>query len=359
MSFFKRLFGPRPDATPAGQAGPAPATPATAMPEGVKQLLFNMFGSQVYDDMVWLGQHLPEQARPVFRGLEYIEQAVQQLVPLVPEAPALVARYVGPSVTGLRQALVSHPEIASRFFLNSVEFQARVEHAVGTLQGGGVKDGGGLMEWLVQEQASQAASSAQATFFNAPMSLFLAHDSEWMSTDNSPRTRIVLWGTLSTASVFAAHLLHHLKRKFDLPSAETQGSVYAHLRVAWLAYIAQILDEDRSPSERAVRHYFGLLTGDPQVLDIYGLHMMEVFRRLLYRQGTNADIYEHFASLLLPYAPQVRSLDEINAQAFFEDSHLLPLIAAETQWLKKPCKPTSLKAMQPVCARTWRAGCSR
>lgn len=329
MSFLKRLFG----STPLG--GTTPSAPTAPLPEGVKVLLFNTFGSQAYEDIIWLGQHQPEQARLVFRGLEYIEQAAAQLGVLVPDAPALVAQYVGPSVTSLRRALAANPEIASRFFTNSVEFQARVEHAVGTLQGGGAKDSGSLVEWLAQEQANQEAATAQATFFNAPLSLFLAQDSDWASIDNTPRTRMLLWGTLSTASVLAGHLLHHLRLRFELPRVETQGAVYAHLRLAWLAYTVQLLDEEHSASERAVKQYFTVLAGNPRVLEVYGMHLMNVVRAQMYQQGTQAGNYEHFASLLLPYAPQVRTLDEAGASAFFEDSHLLPLIASETQWIQK------------------------
>ncbi|CAM3875030.1 hypothetical protein DESA109040_22685 [Deinococcus saxicola] len=150
MSFFKRLFGGAPIENQQPQTAQQQA-PAAPMTEAVKSMLFNVYGSEIYDDMVWLGQHQPGVTPPVYRGLEYIAQAIQQLQPTIPDAAALVHQYTAQSLGGLRRSLTASPEIVARFFVNAVEFQARVEYAVSTLSPMSLQDAGSIEEWLRNE----------------------------------------------------------------------------------------------------------------------------------------------------------------------------------------------------------------
>ena len=329
MSFLKRLFGGQPSQIQESHPAPMP------LPEEVKSLLFNGYGSQTYDDMLWLGQHHPERTRLVYEGLKYINQATQQLQLTVPDAATLVQQHTASSVQELRQAITTNPEVAMRFFVNCVEFQARIEHAVGTLAPASADDADSFREWLKQEDAIHKMATSTASFFNAPLSWSLAQDSEWMQIDTSPKTRMLLWGTLATANVFGGHMLSQFKRHFDLPRAEMQEAVFAHMRFAWLGYVTQILEPERSAPERAVVSYLVTLTGNPQMLEAYGVHMLNTARDQMYRAEPQTRNYERFSLILRPYAPQTEKLEEAHAEAFFERSKLMPFIAGETQCLQK------------------------
>ena len=305
------------------------------MTEAVKSMLFNVYGSEIYDDMVWLGQHQPGVTSPVYRGLEYIAQAIQQLQPTVPDAAALVHQYTAQSLGGLRRSLTASPAIVARFFVNAVEFQARVQYAVSTLAPMSPQDAGSIKEWLRNEDATHRMATSSASFFTSPLAWSLANDADWMRIDDSAKTRLLLWGTLSTANLFAGHLLNSFKQQFDLARVETQEAVFAHLRAAWMGYVTQLLDAENSLTERAVLTYLVALTGDQRMLEVYGMHMMNAFRNQLYKVDPQAENYDHFALILRPYAPQVQTLDEQRATEFFENSRLLAFVAAETQWMQK------------------------
>ena len=333
MSFFKRIFGnSSPERQEQSQEKKVIAAP---LPDEAKQLLFNGYGSQAYDDMVWLGQNYPERTQPVYGGLNYLSQSIEQLQPVVPDAAELIRQYTAPSVSHLRQAITANPDVAMRFFINCVDFQARVEHAVGTLSSPGPEDADSYRQWLKQEDAVHKMATSTASIFTAPLSWSLAQDSEWMQTDSSPTTRMLLWGTLATGNVLAGHLLNQFKRYFRFDRTEMEESVFAHLRFAWMGYVTQLMDTDRSAPERAVLNYLSALTGEPRMLEVYGMHMMNVMRNQLYNAESQAKNYEHFALILRPYAPQVEKLDEARAQEFFQRSRLLPLMAGETQWIQK------------------------
>lgn len=331
MSFFKRLFGGQ-----QSQKQEEPAqTPAPVMPDEVKQLLFNGYGSDTYDDVVWLSQHFPKTANPVFGGLNYISKAIQQLQPFVPDAAALVQHYTGSNVKGLRQAISTSPDVATRFFVNSVEFQARIEHALGTLTPTSTEYAESIREWLKQEDATHKLATSTASFFTVPLAWSLAQDNEWMQVDASPKTRMLLWGTLATANVFGGHMLSQFKQHFKLDRTETEEAVFAHMRFAWMGYVTQVIDAEGSPPERAVISYLSALTGNPRMLEVYGMHMMNAMRNQMYKVDPQAKNYDHFALILRPYAPQVEKLDEAQAEEFFQRSRLLPFTAGETQWLQK------------------------
>lgn len=305
------------------------------MPDDVKQLLFNGYGSGAYDDVASLSQQYPQIANPVFGGLGYLSKAIQQLQPFVPDAASLVHHHTAPSVQSLRPTISASPQIATRFFINCVEFQARIEHALATLAPSSTQDAESIKEWLKQEDATQHMATSTASFFTAPLAWSLARDDEWARIDASPRARMLLWGTLATANVFGGHMLAQFKPWFALPRPEVQEAVFAHMRAAWMGYVTKVLDAERSPAEQAVVQYLAALTGDPDMLDAYGMHMMNAVRNQMYKTQSQAKNYEHFAMLLRPYAPEVEHLDESQAEAFFQRSRLFPFTAGETQWLQK------------------------
>ncbi|WP_428194672.1 hypothetical protein, partial [Deinococcus saxicola] len=185
------------------------------------------------------------------------------------------------------------------------------------------------------EDATHKMATSSASFFTSPLAWSLATDDEWMRIDDSAKTRLLLWGTLSTANLFAGHLLNYFKQQFDLARVETQEAVFVHLRAAWMGYVTQVLDAENSPAERAVLSYLVALIGDQRMLEVYGLHMMSAFRNQLYKVDPQAKNYDHFALILRPYAPQVQALNEQRATEFFENSRLVAFIAAETQWMQK------------------------
>ncbi|TSA84597.1 hypothetical protein FNU79_10185 [Deinococcus detaillensis] len=306
-----------------------------SLPDSTKVFVFNTFGSEHYDYFLRLGSSSPEPAKLVFRGLEYVEKASIQLRDFTDDSNSLIFYCIESSVISLRKSLEFHRPLGGRFFVNSVEFQARIEHAIGVIASAGILNKDIMQEWFKQEQANQKSTSREATFFNAPLSLFLAQDEAFSATDDSPRTKIILWGTLSTANLFASNAIINMKEFFTLPSKEVEEAIYSHFRVAWIAYIYTHLEEDKSVSGMAMRNYFEELIGSTRLLQAYGVHMMEIFRRNLYNVGTNSERYMHFSGVILPIFPDGNILGETLAEEFFKSSRILAFIASQTQWFQK------------------------